>query len=106
MEQNNVTEGTKSRYKWWVVLVLVLALLAIANPSKSEYTSWAVDQAKKEASDQYSKEFIESVGGSMISAVTTRSNYFLFSIYTTKIEEQKAVTLGVFNCFFMLSEEK
>lgn len=106
MEQNNVTEEPKNRYKWWVVLVLVLALLAISNPSKSEYTTWVLEQTKKETGEQYSQEFIESVGGPMISAVTTRSNYLLFSIYTTDIEGEKASTLGVFNCFFILSGDK
>lgn len=87
------------------LLVIIAVCLLFTNPETDDYVEWTASQLKKDQN-----KFIE-IGVDLavvpyVSANTERSNWYLFSIYSTKSFDGKVITsVGVGENFFVLSNE-
>ncbi len=111
-----------------VLLGVLGGVMVATNPSRDRYKDYAAKQmnsyVKKEVCSDVEQSFLRDqcenavdVGrnqmGNLIDDSTQRDNYFLFSIYTTEfnvpvpnIDNQKFVTIAVFNNFWTYQADK
>lgn len=75
--------------------------MAATNPNKSEYQSWVSDQVTKE-----NGLFLGWITKPIINAGTTHHDYIFFSVFETKIQNEKVVSIGAFNHFKTFENEK
>ena len=103
-----------SRFTVSLLLLLVLAALLFAtNPGQSEYEDFLEEKIQSGIKQEVENDFLGGVlslfSGSiakMITSVTEKQDYYLFSVYTTKIDDENSVTyLGILNHFFLLEKK-
>jgi hypothetical protein len=83
---------------------IVVILMAITNPTKQEYISWFKDELKKESEYDLLDWGIEWFAPNLIDGATMASDYVLFSIYKTNIQNDIVITtLGLFKNFIPIS---
>ena len=86
------------------IIVLLIIVASITNPSKDDFISWSKDKLKSESSNGLVNWGIEAFGDSIIGSATKTNNFVLFSIFTSKLSETEDVKiLGVFDNFIPLS---
>lgn len=90
--------------KIMILVVALLVVMAITNPSKQEYISWVKEQAiVQSSSDNLEKDFITLLGSPLIDSATTTKRYIFFSIYETNWDANiNFEVVGVFNLFLPL----
>ncbi|HBK69356.1 MAG TPA: hypothetical protein DDZ91_11995 [Firmicutes bacterium] len=84
------------------ILVCLAVLLFIANPTKSNYVSWAKEQISSDSSSVFEKILTAFLGESLIENSTSTANYLLFSIFTTKWDGQEIKVLGILRNFILI----
>lgn len=89
------------------IIMFILLLAAVANPSKADYTNWVTEKMQAEAqaqNDDFVKFGVMFLGPTIISEATQTKNMIFFTIFTTKISAQnKIVTVGAFKTFIPIS---
>lgn len=94
-----------------IVKLAILGLLVATNPSRIDYSTFIRQEMVREAQKDggLSEALMLIFGGfaeGVISNVTTRDNYLIFSIYTTNIGEDELVVLGVLGSFLVIDSRK
>lgn len=85
-----------------IILCLFFLLTVLSNPPEREYISWL-----KEHNNPPINLDVEVFAPSSLEAETTTKNYLLFSLYHTKLQNGEIEkTLGIFNNFFVLSNNE
>lgn len=91
-----------------VVLIGIALLLVLTNPDTEAYADHFGEELAREAGeDQLTGALVSIFGGvaeSLFASATTRDNYVLFSVYTTSINRDEIVTLGILGNFVVLKE--
>jgi energy-converting hydrogenase Eha subunit H len=92
-----------------IALVAFLALLALSNPDADEYSDYLREELAREAGeeDELAGALMAIFGGlaeSVLANASSRDNYVLFSIYTTNLDPDELVVLGILGNFIVLSE--
>lgn len=91
-----------------VALIGIALLLALTNPTTDDYADYfRAELAREAGNDQFAGALVSlfgGVAGSLFANATTRDNYVLFSVYTTSINRDEIVTLGMLGNFFVLKE--
>jgi hypothetical protein len=92
-----------------VLLVGVVLLLGITNPDTESYASYLRQELTDEANaeSELAGALVSIFGGvaeSILGNATTRDNYVLFSVYTTALDSDELVVLGILGNFVVLSE--
>jgi hypothetical protein len=90
-----------------VILLGVLFLSYQTNPSRSEYVEWLNNKALDQSTNVLERGVISLVGKQVSDAMTTRKDYYIFSIYTTDLTDLgqgKMTSIGIFNQFFTFSK--
>lgn len=72
-------DRTKPKSRSGLIFFIILIALALTNPSEEEYSNWVM--GKPEGS--FEAAGAELLGKPLIKGMTTRSNLFFFSIFTT-----------------------
>ncbi|EIT85257.1 lipoprotein [Fictibacillus macauensis ZFHKF-1] len=81
-------------------LLSLLILMAVTNPSKTDYESWVSEEiTKKEGA------LMSWLSKPVINSMTEKNDYLFFSVYKTKIGKNVITTYGAFN-HFLWSNEK
>ncbi len=88
------------------LIVLLLILLFVTNPNQSDYSSWVNnnfgDKFNYSTKDSVGK-LITSISEKVINMNTKRQNFYLFSIYETKLGEVEiSRTLGICKFFIKI----
>lgn len=83
----------------FVLILFVLVIMAITNPTKADYVSWIKEQATRQTDNSISAGLISLFGGTLIDSETTTKNFIFFTIFTTNAENKNAVTVGLFHNF-------
>jgi hypothetical protein len=101
---NHEMRGQKMKAKSLLTIILLFLLFLIAvlsNPTEKQYISW-LKEDHKASSQQPPESEIEVFAPALSGTETT--NYFLFSIYQTELEDgSKQKTLGLLNNFFAIN---
>ncbi|MGI6513282.1 MAG: DUF4359 domain-containing protein [Syntrophomonadaceae bacterium] len=93
----------------WLLLILIAAVLISTNPTKEQYAEWAAGQLSQTAQDEQNS--IESliIGWGMrtfapgvIRDSTSEHNYYLFSLYNTRVGEQRFTAIGILSHFVFI----
>ena len=92
-----------------IALVAFIALLALTNPDTDEYSDYLREELAREAreEDELAGALMAIFGGlaeSVLANATSRDNYVLFSVYTTDLDPDELVVLGILGNFIVLSE--
>src|SRR5690606_35676448 len=91
-----------------VVLIGIALLLVLTNPDTEAYADYFGEELAREAGDdQLAGALVSIFGGvaeSLFANATTRDNYVLFSVYTTSLNRDEIVTLGILGNFIVLKE--
>ena|SRR5699024_1692470 len=120
----------KKRYIFITLLISILIILGVTNPTKQKYYSWATNQVMKREvkprlekfkeknsgtffekfsaiGEKFSMKYIQPNIKKSISQSTKFHNYLLFSVYTTDItileKDYHFIFLGICNHFIPLS---
>ncbi|MEK3910654.1 DUF4359 domain-containing protein [Paenibacillus sp. FSL H7-0331] len=86
-----------------IILAIIVFLLAITNPSKSEFTEWALSKLQDKG-NTLSNFGVSLIGKPIIENSTTVHNYIIFSTFETMVLNKKVTTLGVLKNFISLKE--
>jgi hypothetical protein len=89
-----------------ILLIVVIFVLSGTNPERSQYIDWINHKTMDQSSNLLKKGILSVAGKSIFDSGTTKSDYFIFSIYKTDFSDfgiGKATTIGVFNQFIPLS---
>ncbi|MGG3467827.1 DUF4359 domain-containing protein [Neobacillus pocheonensis] len=100
-----------NRFVSIILLVVVIFVLNSTNPDRAEYIDWINHKTMDKSSNLLQKGILSVAGKSIFDAGTTKSDYFIFSIYETDFTDVgmgKVKSIGVFHQFIPLSstEEK
>ncbi|MDY6984655.1 MAG: DUF4359 domain-containing protein, partial [Pseudomonadota bacterium] len=86
----------------------IALLLVLTNPDTEAYADYFGEELAREAGDdQLAGALVSIFGGvaeNLFANATTRDNYVLFSIYTTSLNRDEIVTLGILGNFIVLKE--
>lgn len=88
----------------FIILILLLVVMAVTNPSTSDYTSWIKEQVTESSDDGFSEAVFSIMADTIVEKSTTRTNLIILSIYTTRIGNESSVTVGAFKNFFEIGE--
>ncbi|TDO86148.1 hypothetical protein DFR79_11562 [Halanaerobium saccharolyticum] len=90
-----------------IVLVIVLAVLllaAVTNPSREEFINWGVAEIRSDAESDIERIFEGAIAAPMLELQTEVNDYVFFSIFTLEKSDTEIKYLGIFNTFFTISE--
>ena len=92
-----------------IVVVAVLALLVVTNPTSEDYESYLKAEFIKEsnAESEVSQALASTFGAvasNLLSSVTVRNDYILFSTYSAGSGDTERLTLGLLGNFFVLKD--
>jgi hypothetical protein len=89
------------------IIMFILLLAAVANPSKADYINWVAEKMQAEAqvqNDDFVKFGMMFLGPTLISESTQTKNMVFFTIFTSKISAQnKIIVVGAFKTFIPVS---
>lgn len=85
-----------------IVILFLLILAAITNPTKPEYVTWLKEKAIQDSNNALSTGVISLLGGSLIDSGTAPKNFVFFTIFTTNISGENAKVIGLFHNFIPL----
>lgn len=95
-----------------IVIPIVLGILYFTNPTKSDFQQF-IENAMEEHADAIPDEYTEAMSGmglnftgvaALISRLSTREDYLLFSIHELAYADQKFKFLGIGTFFVPLQE--
>lgn len=94
-----------------LVCTTIFALLTIValctNPTKQQYISWVKDELINTSNGQGVVGVLTSmIAPTILDGTTQTENYYLFSLYKTKIADNEMVTLGVFDKFIEIGKKE
>ncbi|NMP20899.1 DUF4359 domain-containing protein [Sulfobacillus harzensis] len=93
------------RYLKWLIIAAAVLVLALTNPTMSQYSTWAVQMIEAHAGGlvgTLSTLFSGTIEHA-VAANTVRHNYGVFSLYRTAALGHSFTVLGLFNHFILLS---
>jgi len=89
-----------------LLIVLISAVMISTNPTKEQYIEWAVSQLSQTTRDEQGsiEDLLKGWGirtfaPAVIRETTSERNYYLFSLYTTRIGEDRVTAIGALNHF-------
>ncbi len=88
------------------VIVLLLFVLVLTNPTQADYNSWVNEELAQQL--DYNSEgavgkAISPLTNMLVNSVTERHNYYIFSIYETEIANNEInKTIGILKMFVNL----
>jgi len=89
--------------KKWIVILIILGLLFLTNPTKDEYVSWMKDKSTVN-SGQIEKGLVSMFGNFIFDQTTTSTNLYLFSFFETKLDKDKSYkVVGIFKNFIPIN---
>ncbi|MFK9090255.1 DUF4359 domain-containing protein [Bacillus salipaludis] len=89
-----------------ILSIFIIFVLSATNPERAEYIDWINHKTMEQSSNLIKKGILSVAGKSIFDAGTTKSDYFVFSIYKTDFSDAgmgKVTTIGIFNQFIPLS---
>jgi len=91
----------------WIILILVIALLFVTNPSEQQFTSFLKDkiQEQAEGDETLAGELTRILSGpaaSLAGMGAIRTDYFLCSTYKLELPGEESLYLGILDHFFKL----
>jgi hypothetical protein len=94
----------KKKYVLIAIIVLLIIVATITNPSKNDFITWSKEKLKSESNNGLVNWGIEVLGDDLIASATTTNNLVLLSIFTVILSETERVkVLGIFNNFIPLT---
>lgn len=87
-----------------VIILLILILAAVTNPSRDEFINWGTAEIKKEAATEIERVFEGAFAAPLLELQTEANDYVFFSIFDLKKSETEIRYLGIFANFFRLSK--
>jgi hypothetical protein len=92
-----------------IALIAFILILVITNPGPEAYSDFLREEMTEEAEreGEVAGALAAIFGGiaeSIFESATTRDNYVLFSVYTTELDADALVVLGILGNFIVLSE--
>ncbi|NLW44998.1 MAG: DUF4359 domain-containing protein [Syntrophomonadaceae bacterium] len=97
------------RISSWLLLILIAAVFIATNPTKDGYADWAAGQLSLTAQAEQNR--IESLimgwgirtfAPGVIKENTSERNCYLFSLYSTRVGEQRFTAIGLLNHFVFI----
>ncbi len=92
-----------------LLIILIAAVMISTNPTKEQYVDWAVSQLDQTTQDEQGSIEgllkgwgIRTFGPSVIRETTSQRNYYLFSLFTTQIGEERVTAVGALNHFMFI----
>ncbi|MFD2168566.1 DUF4850 domain-containing protein [Tumebacillus lipolyticus] len=87
-----------------LIVLFLLGLMAMTNPSKVEYTSWAKEKAMAKSEGLLEKVLTTLFVDSTFESSTQTSNFVFFTVFSTEISKnEKVKVIGLFHNFIPLS---
>ena len=84
------------------VIIFVLVIAAVTNPTKVDYVTWMKEKVIKESNNMLVTGAVSLLGNSLIESTTTSQNLVFFSIFNTNINGQNSKVVGLFHNFIPL----
>ncbi len=91
----------------WIILILVIALFIVTNPSEQQFTSFLKDriQEQVEGDDTLTGDLTRILAGpaaSLAGMGAVRKDYYLFSTFQLELPGEESLYLGALDHFFKL----
>lgn len=88
-----------------IIIVIIMAVLivgAVTNPSREEFISWGIEEIRSEAESDIERIFGSAFAGPILEMQTEAEDYVFFSIFTVNKSNREIRYLGIFNNFYIL----
>jgi len=90
-----------------LVMGIIALILGMTNPSEAEYKEWFTKQMKDQSESDLLDFGIDLLGPDYVEKETSYTNYIVFSMYKTELQNATEVTaIGLFSNFFFVSKSK
>jgi len=87
-----------------IVLIILLAVLFVTNPTRDEYIAWLKDKSTENVG-VIEKGVVSVFGNFIYKESTSASNFLIFTIYKTKISNDISFTsIGILQNFIMINK--
>ncbi|WP_433946182.1 hypothetical protein [Paenibacillus sp. SN-8-1] len=89
----------KGSFGFLAILIVIAIILAATNPSKEDFTEYVVDHINVSSSSNnaFAAGMTNLIGKPILSAMTARDNYTLFSVFTINDGMHPVKVIGMFN---------
>lgn len=105
-EEVNKTIISKNSGICLVILLLVIIIFAITNPTKEQFIKYAKEQIIHEFNNNFIATGLTSLAGdSVIENSTTTTNYIIFTVFKTSILKNDIYHLGVLGNFIRFGND-
>jgi len=88
------------------ILLLILILFAVTNPTKEDFTAWLQEKMEAQTESPLVKGVITLFGKNIIENSTKTTNFVLFSIYDMTINNQRIIIVGILKNFIPIYKEE
>lgn len=100
-EPQSARKGGKGRVGSLIVILLVVILLAVTNPSTDDFIAHNLKNISDETSSSFEKGLVSNLARGYFEASTVRDNYVVFSTFTVTDGALSAKFIGFLNGFFI-----
>lgn len=108
MENNNkklIIKCVKGSSNTFLIIIIgLLIVMGVTNPTKQEYASWAKEQLMESSKDKLEQGLIGIMAQPLIENMTVQHNYILFSVFETKNGKEEYTTIGILKNFIPIPE--
>jgi hypothetical protein len=84
-------------------IILILFLLVITNPTKSDYNSWLRERYISQTNNPIESGVVSLLGPSLIDQATTSKNLVFISIYKTNLDNENETFIGIMKNFISIN---
>ncbi len=85
----------------FIVVLLLVILMVLTNPTENQFIDWAVKQAENNADSKIERILGDVLGRSVLQLSTTRRDFLAFSIFTIDKGNAQGVFLGFLRYIFI-----
>lgn len=92
-----------------ILLIVIVFVLSETNPGRSQYVEWITHETMDQSSNILEKGILSLAGEKVFDMGTTKSDYFIFSVYKTDFSEiglGQVTCIGIFNKFVPISKNE
>jgi hypothetical protein len=91
----NLTQGERNMRRklcigFAIILIAFAAIAAFTNPTRPQYINWAKEQIINESNGGLAGVFTAWLAPTIIDGTTQANNYFLFTVYKTKVGDAES----------------
>lgn len=90
----------KNKTNFLIILIFLVIILVITNPTKAEYIEWVKQQVAVSSNTDFERAIVYLIGNSLLDSTTFTQNFVIFTLFKTNIDESHSyIAIGILKNF-------